>query len=168
MLEYDQIRPLDAIDRAMLDILQSEGRISNADLARRINLSPPATHVRLKRLEQEGYIEAYVARLSRTKLGYGMMCYISIGLQMHQSEELEQVRRRLRDMPEVLECCFVTGEFDYLLKVVLRDQSDLERFILGQLSPLPGLARISTSMVVSEIKSSTALPVEQPSPVRNG
>lgn len=159
MVDFSQIRLLDEIDRAMLDILQRAGRISNADLARRVNLSPPATHVRLKRLEQEGYIDEYVARLSRTKLGYGMMCYMSIGLQAHQSEELETVRRQLRDMPEVLECCFVTGEFDYLLKVVLRDQSDLERFILRQLSPLPGLARISTSMVVSEIKSTTALPV---------
>ena len=159
MIEFNQIRSLDAVDRAMLAILQHQGRISNADLARRVNLSPPATHVRLKRLEQEGYIEEYVARLSRSKLGYGMMCYVSIGLQGHQFEELEHVRRTLRDMPEVLECCFVTGEFDYLLKVVLQDQGDLERFILRQLSPLPGLARISTSMVVSEIKSSTALPV---------
>ncbi len=150
---------LDKLDRAILNILQTSGRISNADLARRINLSPPATYTRLKRLEQDGYIDEYVARLNRPKLGYGMLCYIHIGLQGHHSEELESVRRRLRDMPEVQECSFITGEFDYILKVVLRDQADLERFILRELSPLPGIARISTSLVVSEIKSSTSLPI---------
>lgn len=150
---------LDDLDRAILNILQTEGRISNVDLARRIELSPPATHVRLKRLEEEGYIEEYVARLDRSRLGFSMMCYISIGLKAHYIDELESVRRMLRDMPEVLECSFVTGEFDYLLKVVLRDQEDLERFILRRLSPLPGVERISTSLVVSEIKSSTALPL---------
>ena len=150
---------LDKLDRAILDILQTSGRISNADLARRINLSPPATYTRLKRLEQDGYIDEYVARLNRNKLGYDMLCYIHIGLQGHHSEELETVRRRLRDMPEVQECSFITGEFDYILKVVLRDQADLERFILRELSPLPGIARISTSLVVSEIKSSTSLPI---------
>jgi len=150
---------LDKLDRAILNILQTSGRISNADLARRINLSPPATYTRLKRLEQDGYIDEYVARLNRNKLGYDMLCYIHIGLQGHHSEELETVRRRLRDMPEVQECSFITGEFDYILKVVLRDQADLERFILRELSPLPGIARISTSLVVSEIKSSTSLPI---------
>ena len=152
---------LDELDLAILNILQSEGRISNVDLSRRIELSPPATHVRLKRLEEDGYVAEYVARLDRAKLGFAMLCYVSLDLKAHPVDELENVRRMLRDMPEVLECNFVTGEFDYLLKVALRDQEDLERFILHRLSPLPGIERISTSLVVSEIKSSTALPLVQ-------
>lgn len=150
---------LDDIDRAILELLQQEGRISNADLARRINLSPPATYTRVRRLEQEGYITGYAAHLNREKLGYGMLCYISVSLQMHQFNELAKFRERLIAMPEVLECCFVTGEFDYLLKVVLRDQKDLERFILQELTPLPGVARVNTSLVVAELKSTTAMSV---------
>lgn len=150
---------LDEIDRAILELLQHEGRISNADLARRINLSPPATYTRVRRLEQEGYITGYAAHLNREKLGYGMLCYISVSLQMHQFNELAKFRERLIAMPEVLECSFVTGEFDYLLKVVLRDQKDLERFILQELTPLPGVARVNTSLVVAELKSTTAMSV---------
>lgn len=150
---------LDEIDRAILELLQHKGRISNADLARRINLSPPATYTRVRRLEQEGYITGYAAHLNREKLGYGMLCYISVSLQMHQFNELAKFRERLIAMPEVLECSFVTGEFDYLLKVVLRDQKDLERFILQELTPLPGVARVNTSLVVAELKSTTAMSV---------
>ncbi|MBW7885934.1 MAG: Lrp/AsnC family transcriptional regulator, partial [Caldilineaceae bacterium] len=150
---------LDEIDRAILELLQHEGRISNADLARRINLSPPATYTRVRRLEQEGYITGYAAHLNREKLGYGMLCYISVSLQMHQFNELAKFRERLIAMPEVLECSFVTGEFDYLLKVVLRDQKDLERFILQELTPLPGVARVNTSLVGAELKSTTAMSV---------
>ena len=150
---------LDERDLLILNTLQQHGRMSNVDLAQRIGLSPPATHVRLKRLEEDGFIDQYVARLDRSKLGFSMLCYISVGLHAHYVGELEAVRNKLREMPEVLECNFVTGDFDYLLKVVLRDQEDLERFIVRQLSALPGVERISTSLVVSEIKSSTALPI---------
>jgi Lrp/AsnC family transcriptional regulator, leucine-responsive regulatory protein len=150
---------LDDIDRTILDVLQSEGRISNADLARRVNLSPPATHTRVRRLEQDGYISGYAAQLNREKLGYGMLCYIHLSGQLHQQRELATLRESLTKMPEVLECAFVTGEFDFLLKVVLRDQKDLERFILHKLTQLPGVARVNTSLVVAQIKSTTALPM---------
>lgn len=150
---------LDNIDLAILEVLQQDGRISNADLARRVNLSAPATHTRVRRLESEGYISGYTALLNREKLGYDMLCYVHVSLQMHQQSELEKLRAALQAMPEVLECSFVTGEFDYLLKVALRNQKDLERFILRRLTPLTGIARVNTSLVVAEIKSTTALPL---------
>lgn len=150
---------LDTIDQTILDILQREGRISNADLARRVNLSQAATYTRVRRLEQEGYIVGYAARLNREKLGYGIVCYIHLSGRLHQQQELEALRSALIAMPEVLECAFVTGEFDFLLKVVLRDQKDLERFILHKLTQLPGVGKVSTSLVVAEIKSTMALPV---------
>ena len=159
MVQYMQTDDLDATDHAILDALQREGRLSNADLARRISLSQPATYARVRRLEQDGYIAGYSALLNREKLGYGMLCYIHLSGQLHQRSQLEDLRRALVDMPEVLECAFVTGEFDFLIKVVLRNQQDLERFILHKLTPLPGVGRVNTSLVVAEIKSTTALPI---------
>lgn len=150
---------LDDKDLAILALLQREGRISNADLARRVGLSQPATFARVRRLEQDGYINGYAAQLNREKLGYGMMCYVHVGQQLHQRHALEKLRESLLDMPEVLECMFVTGEFDFLLKVVLRNHKELEHFILNKLTPLPGVARVNTSLVVAEIKSTTALPI---------
>ena len=152
---------LDKIDRTILDIVQHEGRISNVDLAKRVHLSAAATHTRLRRLEREAYIEGYMARINREKLGYHMLCYVHISLQTHSSEQLEKFRRTLKQMPQVLECSFITGEFDYIVKVVLRDQQDLERFILKELAPIPGVARVNTSLVVKEVKSTSALPVSE-------
>ena len=151
---------LDPTDKAILDILQAEGRISNAELARRVNLSPPATHARLRRLEEQGLICGYAALLDREKAGFDMLCFVQISLQLHQPEQVEAVRAAIRGMPEVLECHHVTGEYDYLLKVVIHNRKDLERFVLERLTPVPGVARIHTSLVLTEVKSTTALPVD--------
>lgn len=150
---------LDEIDLVILRELQENGRISNIDLSRKINLSSPATHTRVKRLTEQGYIRQYVALLDKARLGYDMTCFISVTLQLHQQEGLDIFRRRVRQMPEVLECHHVTGEFDYLLKVVVRNREDLQRFVVQELTPIPSVARINTSLVLSEIKSTTALPI---------
>jgi DNA-binding Lrp family transcriptional regulator len=152
---------LDNIDIAILRQLQADGRISNVDLAQRVNLSPPATHARLKRLDEQGYILKYVALLDQEKLGFDMMCFISVSLQLHQPEELEAFRTSINEIPEVLECYHVTGEFDYLLKVIIQNRQDLQRFVVNQLTPIPGVARIYTSLVLSEAKSTTALPLTE-------
>jgi DNA-binding Lrp family transcriptional regulator len=151
---------LDSTDKLILQILQEEGRLSNAELARRVNLSPPATHSRLRRLEEGGYIRQYAALLDREKAGFDMLCFVHISLQLHQPAQVEAVRVAIREMPEVLECHHVTGEYDYLLKVVIHNRKDLERFVLERLTPVPGVARIHTSLVLSEVKATTALPVE--------
>ena len=151
---------LDEIDRTILNILQSEGNLSNAELARRVHLSPPAVHARVRRLEELGFIRQYAALLERERIGFDMLCFIHLSLQRHQPEEVDSVRAAIRQMPEVLECYHVTGEYDYLLKVVIRNRKDLERFILERLTPVPGVARIHTSLVLSEVKATTAIPVE--------
>lgn len=151
---------LDELDVAILRELQEEGRLSNVELARRINLSPPATHARIKRLDEQGLIRRYVALLDPAKLGYDLMCFISISLQLHQTEELEAFKERISQMPEVLECFHVTGEFDYLLKVVVRNRQELQRLVVERITPLAGVARIYTSLVLTEVKSSTALPFQ--------
>ena len=151
---------LDELDRQILMELQGNARIANAELARRLNLSPPAVHARVRRLEEQGYIHGYVALLDRERLGFDMLCFIQISLQLHQIEQVNHFRTTIQQIPEVLECHHVTGEYDYLLKVAIRNRQDLERFVVHRLTPAPGVARIHTSLVLSEIKNETALPVE--------
>ncbi len=150
---------LDELDETILQILQTEGRISNVDLAGRINLSAPAVHARIKRLEQRGYIRQYAALLDRERAGFDMLCFINVSLQLHQLEHVENFRQIVHQMPEVLECHHLTGEYDYLLKVVVRSRKDLQHFVVNKLTPVPGIARIYTSVVLMEIKSTTALPI---------
>jgi Lrp/AsnC family leucine-responsive transcriptional regulator len=150
---------IDDLDREILALIQGDGRISNAELSRRLNLSPPATHARVRRLEREGFIEGYAGLLSRDKLGYDLLSFVLVSLSVHQYEHVYGFRERVLAMPEVLECYNITGEYDYLLKVVLRNREDLERFVVGELTPLPGVARLQTSLVLSEVKSSIKLPI---------
>jgi Lrp/AsnC family leucine-responsive transcriptional regulator len=152
---------LDDIDRAILRELQADGRISNLDLSRRIDLSPPATHARVRRLERAGLIRGYVAIVDRELAGFDLLCFVSISMQVHQYQHIERFRAVIHEMPEVLECHHLTGEYDYLLKVALKNRRDLERFAVEKLTPIPGVARIHTSLVLSEVKSSTALPMER-------
>ncbi|HEY54264.1 MAG TPA: Lrp/AsnC family transcriptional regulator [Caldilineae bacterium] len=155
-----QTQTLDELDKSILSILQRDGRISNADLARRISLSQPATHARLRRLEERGYIDSYVALLDREQVGFDMLCFVRVSLKRHQIEHVEQFRAAVQKMPEVMECHFVTGDFDYLLKVVVRNRKELERFLVRKLTPAPGVARVYTNLVLSEVKSTTTLPLE--------
>lgn len=160
MIQYSHQEAIDELDDAILTILQQEGRISNVDLAARVNLSPPAVHARLKRLEQQGIIRQYVALLDRERIGFDMLCFINVSLQLHQQEHVDNFRRLMLAMPQVLECHHLTGEYDYLLKVAVRNRKELEQFVVNQLTPIPGIARIHTSLVLTEIKSTTALPLD--------
>ncbi|WML46528.1 Lrp/AsnC family transcriptional regulator [Neobacillus sp. PS3-40] len=149
---------LDATDFLILNSLQKESQISNADLARHVNLSPPATHARVKRMEKEGYIDQQVAILNHRKLGFDLLCFIFVSTNIHQKEQLENLEGAMKTMPEVLECHCLTGEYDYLLKVANRNREELERFI-RKLNLLSGVNRIQTSLSLREIKFSTALPI---------
>ena len=151
---------LDDLDKSLLRALQKDGRLSNVQLARKISLSPPATHSRLKRLEKEGYIRNYTVIVDPEKAGYDLQCFIQIGLQTPQSIQVEGFREAMRKMPEVLDCYHITGEYDYILKVVLRNRKDLEHFIMNKISSIPGVARIHTNLVLAEVKSTMALPLE--------
>ena len=152
---------LNETDVAILREVQEDGRISNVELASRIDLSPPATHARLKRLQSQGYIRQYVAILDQEKMGFDMTCFVNISLRMHGPNELSGFRDSVKQLPEVLDCYHVTGEFDYLLKVIVRNRKELQRFVEHKLTPIPGVARIYTSLVLDEIKSSTSLPLEK-------
>ncbi|MFJ5769243.1 Lrp/AsnC family transcriptional regulator [Psychrobacillus sp. NPDC093180] len=150
---------LDEVDFHILDILQNEGQISNAEIAKRVNLSPPATHARIKRLEKEGYIDRHVVILNQEKLGYDLLSFIFMSTNIHQHEKLKALEEALESIPEVLECHCITGEYDYLLKVANKDRRELENFI-RKLNTL-GISRIQTSLALREIKYSTVLPIQE-------
>jgi len=151
---------IDDIDRAILREIQQDSAISQVELARRVSLSPPAIHARMRRLEKLGIIRQYVALLDREKAGYDMLCLVNVTLQRHQLEQVNNFRAAVQQMPEVLECFFVTGDHDYLLKVIVRNRKELEQFLMDRLTPIPGVARISTSLVLSEVKNTTAILIE--------
>ncbi len=151
---------IDDIDRAILREIQQDSAISQVELARRVSLSPPAVHARMRRLEELGIIRQYVALLDREKAGYDMLCLVNVTLQRHQLEQVNNFRAAVQQMPEVLECFFVTGDHDYLLKVIVRNRKELEQFLMDRLTPIPGVARISTSLVLSEVKNTTAILIE--------
>ncbi|AOS98242.1 Leucine-responsive regulatory protein [Microbulbifer aggregans] len=158
----NSISSLDRTDIAILRVLQAEGRISNVELSDRVHLSPPATLARVRRLEQEGYISGYAAMLNREKLGHDNLALIEIALELHQHERIAEVLGQLVAMPEVLECYHVTGEYDYMIKVSTVNNRALDHFIATRLIPLPGIARIHTSIVLKALKQTTELDLPEP------
>lgn len=150
---------LDNIDHELLEILQKNARISNAELARRVELSPSGLQKRLRRLETNGYVERYAAILNRHKIGYEMMVFVHISLQRHIATGFEAFRKEIVRIPEVLECYNLTGEDDYILKVIVKDVPHLENFLLRQLTSMPAVDKVRTGLVLNEIKSTTAIPV---------
>lgn len=158
MITFD----LDEIDRTLLRILQEDARVSNAELARRVELSATGLQKRVRRLEEAGIITGYAAQVDREALGFDMLCFVQVTLQRHEPDAVDNFRRQVRVMPEVLECHHLTGEFDYLLKVIVRNRKHLEKFILQTLTPVRGMDKIRTSLVLSEIKSSAAVPICEP------
>jgi len=155
----DPSRPLDRIDSEVLRLLQVDARLTHAELARRVRLSPPGLQKRLRKLEEAGYIGAYVALVRREAVGLDLLCFVHVTLTHHQPDAVAGFRETIRALPEVLECHHLTGEFDYLLKVVVENRKQLEAFLVERLTPVPGIDRIRTSIVLSEIKTTTALPL---------
>jgi len=147
----------DQLDRAIVEALQVNGRISVADLARKVYLSPPAVYQRIKRLERAGIIRQYVALVNHDQVGYDLMCFIRLSLQQHNIEYVEQLRARVMTLSAVLECYQTVGVYDLLLKLITADHHALQRFISEHLMTLPGIEKIETSVVLTEIKSTTAV-----------
>ncbi len=155
-----QLKQLDDKDRLLLRLLQQNSRISSAELARHLHLSTPGLQKRLKRLEDNGFIEGYVTLVNREALGLDLLCFTQVTLSHQQPECAGQFCDRVKDLPEVLECHHLTGEFDYLLKVVVPNPQQLEQFLAEKVRKLPGVDKIRTSIVLSEVKASTSLPLD--------
>ena len=157
MKKWLQDSGYDELDVAILEELQRNGRISVADLARKIHLSQPAVHNRLRRLERQGVIRQYVALLDREIIGYDLLCFVQISFQAHSHDQINTLQDIISQMPPVLECFRLIGNFDLILKIAVQGRKELDEFIGGHLAKVPGIDRIQTSIVLNEIKSTTAL-----------
>ncbi|NEP11856.1 MAG: Lrp/AsnC family transcriptional regulator [Symploca sp. SIO2C1] len=147
------------MDVQLLQFLQENGRMTSAELARRVNLSTAGLQKRLKKLEAKGVIDRYVTLVNREALGLDLLCFAQVTLAHHQPECIGQFCDRVKGLPEVLECHHLTGEFDYLLKVVVANPQHLEKFLSEAIAQIPGVDRICTNIVLNEVKASTSLPL---------
>ncbi|WP_028583816.1 Lrp/AsnC family transcriptional regulator [Desulfogranum mediterraneum] len=149
----------DRIDTKILNILQQDGRITNARLAKEIGISPPAMLERVRRLEASGVIDHYAAILDREKAGFGLLAIVIVSLSLHQIPSLQQIKEQLVELEEVQECLQLTGDVDFLLKVAIKDMRTYTDFINDSLSGIPGIQNIRTSFVLDTLKSETMLPI---------
>ncbi|HQX61362.1 MAG TPA: Lrp/AsnC family transcriptional regulator [Burkholderiaceae bacterium] len=150
---------LDRSDLRILDELQRDGSLTNAELARRIGLSPSPCLARVKLLEQSGVIQRYVALAGAAALGLGLTVFISISLKTQNKATLAEFESEIALHEEVMECYLMTGDSDYLLRVAVTDMAALERFILERLSPISGVEKIRSSFALKQVRYKTALPL---------
>ncbi len=150
---------LDTLDLRILAELQADGSLSNVELARRVHLSPSPCLARVKALEAAGVISRYVALASAAALGLGLNVFISISLKTQSKEALADFERRIAEHDEVMECYLMSGDSDYLIRVAVADIGALERFILEQLAPIPGVEKIRSSFALKQVRYKTALPL---------
>ncbi len=146
---------LDAIDRKILNLLQSDGRMTNADLAERIHLSPSACLRRVRRLEDEGVIENYVMLVAQAAIGKPASIFVEITLSGQNEDTLQAFETAVSACPDIMECHLMSGDADYLLRVVAADTADYER-VHKILARLPGLARARSSFVLRTVSKRTA------------
>ena len=153
------MKNLDLIDIRILRELQADASLSNAELARRIRLSPSPCLARVRALEQAGLIRQYVALLDPVQLGLHLNVFISISLKQQTRHALEAFEAKVCAREEVMECYLMTGEADYLIRVAVPDMAALERFILEQLSPMKEVEKIRSSFALKQVRYKTALPL---------
>ncbi len=153
------MKQLDDKDYEILGLLQNEGRITNAELAKRVGLSPPSVLQRVRFLERAGYITGYYAHLDAEKLNLKIKVLALISLALHQEQSLEKVIENFQAIPEVIECHHVSGEFDFLLKIVVEDMRSYEALLRERILRIKGVGQIRSSFVLGSFKESTILPI---------
>ena len=152
--------PLDAIDRKILENLQVSGRMSNVELAAAIHLSAPQCFRRVRALEERGVIRGYHASVEAAAVGLDVTAYVSLNIVGNAFGQVREIEAQLRDFPQVLECHIVSGDCDYLLKVVARDLKSLSHFLTDRLMQVPGVANVRSMICLEEIKPSGPMPVD--------
>jgi Lrp/AsnC family leucine-responsive transcriptional regulator len=151
--------PLDIVDRRMLEILQREGRISNAALADQLHLSPSPCLRRLRSLEHEGVITRYRAELDRARLGLGLTVFVEVKVEAHSERNAAIISEALRAAPEVISAHIVSGSADFLLEVVVADLASYERLLFGTLLKLPNVSDVRSNFALRTVKSAGPLPL---------
>ncbi|NHO86522.1 Lrp/AsnC family transcriptional regulator [Pseudoteredinibacter isoporae] len=150
---------MDKYDAQILHELQTEGRLSNRDLAERIALSPAPCWRRVKRLEDEGYIRGYSAQVNHKKIGLQIIAFVEVSLNIHHPETIQNFLTMIANEPGILECHSVTGQCDYLLKIVSKDMESYETFVSTQLLTAPGIRSVNTLISMRQNKLTSELPV---------
>lgn len=156
-MKETSIRELDRIDLRILRLLQSEGRLTNADLAQRIHVSAATCHRRTQRLFDEGYISGVRAQIMPAAVGLGALVMVGVVLDRSTPESFATFEQSVMAMPEVLECNLVAGDFDYLLKIRVRDMADFNKLHGQRLIALPGVRQTRTFFVMKEVKENEPL-----------
>ena len=151
---------LDDFDRRILAELQKDGRISNADLANRIGLSPTPCLRRVKALEKEGYIQGYRAELAPANIGLGLTVMVGVRIAVHREEQTSAIQEAFKALPEVIASQLVSGETDYLLEVVVPDLQAYERFLVGKLLKFPEIKDVRSSFVIRTVKNRAPFPLD--------
>lgn len=152
-------RALDAIDRKILALLQENARLANVELAEAVGLSPSPCLRRVRDLEEAGVIRRYVTLLDPAQLGLPVSIFVSVTLERQVEQALERFESAILKRPEVMECYLMTGDADYLLRIVTADLSGYERFLIDHLTRVPGVSSIKSSFALKQVKYLTALPV---------
>lgn len=151
---------MDEIDKRLLRLLQRVGRMTNVELARQAHLSPPATHERIRRLQQDGVIEGYSVRLNAGKLQRALLIFVEVTLDRTSARVFEDFGAAVRRTPEIMECHMVAGGFDYLIKVRVRDMAAYRHFLGTVLVGLPGIRQTHTYTVMEEVKNTTEFAID--------
>jgi Lrp/AsnC family leucine-responsive transcriptional regulator len=151
---------LDTIDSRIVAELQSDGRLSNVELANKIGLSPSPCLRRVKRLEREGYIEGYRAALRRDRIGLSFSVFVGVKINGHANEHALAFEKAVVEMPEVVACHLVSGEADYFLEVVVPDLADYQHFLVGKLLNLPIVREVRSNIAIQTLKAGAPLPLE--------
>ena len=150
---------LDAIDRRIVAELQADARLSNVELADKVGLSPSPCLRRVRRLEREGYIEAYRAALRRDRVGLGFSVFVGVKIDGHANERALVFEEAINTMPEVIACHLVSGEADYFLEVVVPDLEHYQRFLVGKLLSMPIVREVRSNIAIQTVKAGAPLPL---------
>lgn len=150
---------LDNFDKNLLSTLQKDGRISNVELAEAVNLSESACLRRVRALEEKGFIDRFVALLDQKRVGLTDTVFVHIVLKREEKSELLAFEEAVKEIPEILECYLMTGEFDYLLHIVVANMADFERLHNDSLTQLPGVSRVNSSFAIRTVQKTTQLPL---------
>jgi Lrp/AsnC family leucine-responsive transcriptional regulator len=150
---------IDKYDRILLKTLQENGRASNVELSDKASLSAPQCYRRVRRLEAEGIIRGYMAQVAPAAIGLGVVAFVSLTLDREQFKKVRELEKAIHQFPEILECYAISGDFDYLLKVVATDLKSFSNFLSDRLMQVPGVAGVRSMVCLEEIKQASALPV---------
>ncbi|MCI0472160.1 MAG: Lrp/AsnC family transcriptional regulator [Ignavibacteria bacterium] len=159
------MKPLDPINKKILDLLQENSSITNAELAQKIGLAPASTFERVKKLEKSGIIRKNVALVDGEKVGKGTVVFVIINMAEHSVKSIKELAAHIKQIPEVLECHRLAGERDYILKIVTHNIQTYESLAINKLAKIPGIARTNTYFALSTLKEQTKIPILDEPPI---